>query len=557
MDPLGHKRRRFISAVAGTATATLPGMLSAGLAHATASGHGTAAPRGRGGDDATPAGFFEVTKFGAVGDGRTLCTAELQRALDACGRAGGGLVFVPPGTYLTGSLSLRSCTHLYLAPGAVLLASPQPEDFPPMKARDEGLERSIHSALLVAVDLHDVAITGAGMMDGQGEPWWKADEAIRKVRVAAKLPREAENPAGSPLRWPRPRMIHFIRCRKSSVEGITLKDGPAPNIQFSYCEDALVHGVSVHQARAARGTDGVIVDSSKHVRISDCNFSCGSDCVGIKSGYNEEGRRIGLPSEDILITSCHMVHSSASGVAIGSESAGGVRNVVVSDCIMQDCLSGVFIRAPRGRGGVVENIRVHNIVMDMIEEQAFKVSHFFDSVRMEGRFGFKQSYSRSNAEIARGKRAPINEGTPTFRNFEFSGIRIGRARDVAVIEGLPERFITGVTLADFSVGQAKTGIACDMVSDLRITGLVVGALETPAVDARDVERLEVHRLRCAQPSAGFPAIWLENTKGAFIHGCDVAMPPSAPAWLGQEQCQGVVQTGNNTPAPAPKPAGAK
>jgi polygalacturonase len=556
MDPLGTNRRRFFGAVAGSASATLPAVLSAGLAHAAAAERGPAATSGHtraGGETGVPC-LFEVTRFGAVGDGRTPCTAALQRALDACGAAGGGLVLVPPGIYLTGSLSLRSCTHLHLAPGAVLLASARIEDFPPMKARDEGIERTIHSALLVGVDLHDVAISGTGTIDGQGEPWWKADEAIRKLRVAAKLPREAENPEGSPLRWPRPRLINFIRCRKTSVAGITLKDGPAPNIHFTYCEDAWVDGVSVHQARAARGTDGVIVDSSKHVRITGSFLSCGSDCVGIKSGYNEEGRRIGRPSEDVVIANCHMVHSSASGVAIGSESAGGVRNVVISDCVMQDCLSGVFIRSPRGRGGVVENVRVSNVVMDAIEEQALKVSHFFDSVRMEGRFGFRQSYSRSNVEMVRGKRAPVDEGTPMFRDFEFTGIRIGRTRDVAVIEGLPERFITGITLDNFSVSKAKTGVACDMVSDLRISGMVVGTLETPAIDARDVERLEVHRLRCAQPAPSLPVIWLENTKGAFLHGCDIAAVAGARGWLGQEQCQGVVQTGNNTPPiPAPPP----
>jgi polygalacturonase len=553
MDPLGKNRRRFIGAVAGGATTTIPGLFSAGLVHAAATGRGTpvVAPHPHAGDAAGPTGVFDVTRFGAVGDGRTPATAGLQRALDACGSAGGGLVMVPPGTYATGALTLRSRTHLYLAPGSVLLASRRPEDYPPMKGRDEGVERMIHSALLSGVDLQDVSITGYGLIDGQGEPWWKADEAIRKLRVAAKLPREAENPEGAPLRWPRPRLINLIRCRNSRIEGITMKDGPAPNIHFVYCEGALVDGINVYQTRPARGTDGILVDSSKHVRITNCSLSGGSDCVGIKAGYNEEGRRIGLASEDIVISNCHMIHSSASGVAIGSETAGGINNVLVSDCVMQDCLSGVFIRAPRGRGGIVENLRITNIVMDRIEEQAFKISHFFDSIRMEGRFGFKPTFARSNVETVRGKRAPVDAGTPTFRDFDFSGIRISRARDVAVIEGLPERFIHGVTLDNFAVTQAKTGISCDMVTHLRISGFVVGALETPTVDVRDGDRLEIHRLRCGQPSANFPAVWLENVNGAFIHGCDIAAPAPGFAWLGQEQCKAIVLTGNNVPAPAP------
>jgi hypothetical protein len=211
---------------------------------------------------------------------------------------------------------------------------------------------------------------------------------------------------------------------------------------------------------------------------------------------------------------------------------------------MQDCLSGIFIRAPRGRGGVVENVRVSNVIMDGIEEQALKVTHFFDSIRMEGRFGFKPTFARSNVETARSRRAPVDEGTPTFRQLELSGIRIGRARDVAVIEGLPERFIRGVTLEGFTVGKAKTGISCSLVGDISISNCSIGALETPAVDAREVERLEIHRLRCPRPPPAVPAVFLENVAGAFIHGCDVADPAPGHAWLKHELSRGVTVAAN-------------
>jgi polygalacturonase len=482
-------------------------------------------------------GVYDVTAFGAVGDGRTVCTEALQRALDTCGNGGGGMVLVPAGVFSTGALHLRSRTHLHLAPGAVLRATQKPEDFPPVRGRDEGIERNIHSSLLTGIDLEDISITGQGMLDGQGEPWWQADDITRKLRVDRKMPREAEHPEDAPLRWPRPRVINLIRCRNVVVDGLTIKDGPCWNVHLVYCDGVVVERLTTFQTRDARGTDGVVVDSSKRVRVGYCTFNSGSDCVAIKSGYNEDGRRVGIPSEDILISHCHMPHTLASGVAIGSETTGGVRNVLVTDCVIGEANSGIFLRAPRGRGGVVENVRFNNIIIDHAAEQGIKISHFFDSVRMEGRFGFKATYARTNVETARSRRAPVDEGTPTFRDFSFSGVRIKQARDVVVVEGLPERFIRGLTFDGFSVGKAKTGFTCALVGETTISDCTIGQLETPAVDAREVERLEIYRLKVAQPQVGVPAVWLESVAGAG----------PGFAWVRHDQSQGIVLAANHTP----------
>jgi len=497
-----------------------------------------------------PGAIADVTRFGATGDGTTLVTAHLQRAIDACAEGGGGLVLVPPGRYLTGSLSLRSHVQVHLMAGATLLGSVNPQDYPPVKGRDEGIERTVHAALLMGQDLVDVSITGPGTIDHQGEGWWRADQATRKLRVDAMLPREAENPASAPLKWPRPRVINLIRCKRVDIDGLTLVDGACWNIHLVYCEDVVVEGVTIFQRRDARGTDGVVVDSSRHVRIANCSIRSGSDCIALKSGYNEDGRRVGLPTEDVVVTNCHMPHTAASGVAIGSETTGGIRDVVVSNCVMHDCLSGMHVRSPRGRGGVVERVRVSNLVIDGVAEMAIKMSHFFDSVRMEGKYGLYPSAGRrTNPETARSRRAPVDEGTPCFRDFEFSGLLLGRMREVALLEGLPERFIRGISFQDITARQAKAGIYCSMVAEVSIGNLTVGALETPAVDARDVERLEVHRLRCATPGASAPVVWLENVAGAFIHGCDIAEGAPGFAWCKQQQSRDVTVTGNRTPAP--------
>jgi hypothetical protein len=484
------------------------------------------------------AGVFEVTRFGAASDGRALATEGLQRAIDACGSAGGGTVLVPPGRYLTGALFLRSHVELHLSAGATLVASQDPRDYPTIKGRDEGLERTIHASVLTGLDLEDVIIGGHGTIDGRGVPWWDADEVIRKARVAANLPREAENPAGAALKWPRPRAINLIRCRRVAISDLAIKDSPCVNVHLVYCEDVTVDGISTFQQRIARCTEGVLVDSSKHVRITRCSLSGGADCVSVKSGFNEDGRRVGLPSEDILVSGCHLFHTGGSGFAIGSEAAGGVRNVVVEGCVIQDCITGLHYRSPRGRGGVVENIRVSNVVIDGASKVGIKLSNFWDSVRMDGPFGLGAREGRKNPETARSRALPVGEGTPTFREFVFSGLTLGKMEGVAMVEGLPERFITGVRFQDITLAEGVTGIACTLADDVTISNLTVNTLETPAVDAREVQRLEIYRLRCRHPQKKVPLVWLEDVTGALVHGCDVG--DAAAGWLHQEQCKDVV-----------------
>jgi polygalacturonase len=502
----------------------------------------------------------DASKLGAVADGRTPATAALQKAIDVCAAAGGGTVLVPAGRYLSGALTLRSHVNFQLAAGAVLVASERMEDFPPVKGRHDGIERMVHAPLLGGTDLQNVAITGRGQIDGRGSTWWEADEATRKIRVDAKMPREAENPASAPLRWPRPRVINLVRCKDVLVEGLTIKDGAGYNLQLIYCEDVVVDSLTASQQRHVEGTDCIVIDSSKRVSITGCTLSSGGDCIGIKSGYNEDGRRVNIPSEDIVITGCHMRHNAGSSLGIGSETAGSIRNVLFANCVVEDSYRGMHFRSPRGRGGVVEKVRVDNVVFDGIEELVFKISHFYDSVRMEGRSVTPTGPGRTNLEIARSRIAPVDAGTPTFRDFTLSNLTLGRVGDIALVEGLPERHIHRLTIQNVTVAQGRGGMAFSMSSDVSISNISVENLETPVVDARDSQRLEIHRIKCSRPRADVPAVWLDNVASAFVHGCDI--PAAAPtyAWYRQEESRDVGFGANNVPplpgATPPPPAAA-
>jgi polygalacturonase len=462
-------------------------------------------------------GVFEVTRFGAVGDGKTPATVAVQRAIDRCAAAGGGMVRFPAGRYLCGALFLRSGTCLHLSAGAVLVASERPEDFPPVRSRWEGIERTTHASLINGDELEGVTVEGPGAIDGAGGPWWKIHEETKQIRLARNLPREAENPPDAPLRWPRPRAITLLRCREVLVRGLTITDAPSYNLHLIYCQDVMVNGLTI-VGLEGQNSDGIHVDSCQRVLIANCSIASGGESIALKSGYNEDGRRVGIPCEDVLVTNCNLSRSYGAGIACGSETAAWIRNVTISNCTITQCRLGLHIRSPRGRGGGIERVTCNNLVFDKIRESGVMITHYFDSVRMDNVFG-EPAAADGNPETDRSLKVTAGPGTPTFRDVQFRRLTMGAVREVATIEGLAERFIEGLILDGISASQAATGVLCRRVTSLQIDGLAVDPTKGPAVAARDIRGLRIHRLRSMVPYGRAP-IQLENVHGAFIQGCD-------------------------------------
>jgi polygalacturonase len=498
------------------------------------------------------AGVFDAARFGAVGDGRTLCTRALQRTIDACASERGSLVHLPPGRYLSGALFLRNNVHLRLSAGATLLASQRFEHFPPIASRHEGIERKVHASLLNGADLDNVTVSGRGTIDGQGPPWWEAHNKTRDLRLRRGLAREAENPPDAPLRWPRPRVINLVRCRGVVLSDLVVRDAPFYNLHLVYCEDVVIAGMTLIGLQAQH-CDGIVLDSCKQVRVANCLVASGSESISLKSGYNEDGRRVGLPCEDIVVSNCNLSFSPGSAIAVGSETAGDIRNVLVTNCSISNTRYAVWIRSPRGRGGVVERIRVSASTIDKVAESVLMVSHFFDSVRMDGLFGEGPSPD-GNPETDRSLRPRPDHTTPSFRDLEFSGLTVGEARDLAVIEGLPERFISRVKIQDVIARQVKSGLTCARAADVTVANVSLHDLQQPAVAARDVERLEIFRLRCPLTVARAPLIHLDNVSGALIHGCDVAQEAARFVALRGLANHGVTVQGNRVGGDRPDDA---
>jgi len=301
---------------------------------------------------ATPstAPFFNVLDFGAVADGKTVATTAIQKAVDACAAAGGGKLVFPAGHYLTGPIFLKSNVHVEVLAGATVQGSGDFEHCPSIQGRWEGIDRTVYASLFPGHDLENVSITGRGTLDGNGKLWWDAFRKTTAMRRQAGLnDRESENPPGSPLKWGRPRMINLYRCKNVWISGLTIVNSPSWNVHPVECQNVNIEGLTITGPENGPNTDGIDPDSCKNVRISNCYISVGDDCIIIKSGYMPVAGRPFAPCEDVVVTNC-VFGTGHCGVGVGSETAGGVRNVTISNCVCDGTQRGLRFKTARGRG---------------------------------------------------------------------------------------------------------------------------------------------------------------------------------------------------------------
>jgi polygalacturonase len=334
---------------------------------------------------------FPVTDFGAVGDKKTDCTKAINDAIRACSEAGGGRVVVSQGNYRTGALQLLSNVNLHIEEGATLSFYTEPGRYlPHVFTRFEGTEYMGYSPLIYAYEQENIAITGSGTIDGRAknENWWSWKEgklgnpprnptAARLVAMAAEGVPPEQRVFGDDSRL-RPSFVQPYKCRNVLIEGIRVRRAPFWQLHPVLCTNVIVRGVDVKSH--GFNNDGCNPESCRYVLIEDCRFDTGDDCIAIKSGRNADGRRVNVPSEDILVRNCRMKEGHG-GVVVGSEMSGGVRNVYVEDCRMSspDLWYMLRIKTNSLRGGFVENVHVRNIKVGTIGKAAIRINfHYSD-----------------------------------------------------------------------------------------------------------------------------------------------------------------------------------
>ena len=336
---------------------------------------------------------FDVTSFGAVGDGATDCSSAFKKAIEKCSADGGGRVVVPKGVYLVGAIHLKNNVNLHVTKEATIRFSTDPNKYLPVVfARWEGIECMNYSALIYAFEQETIAVTGEGVLDGQGSDasWWswkgtRANTADNPNQNDARKRLVEMGEKGVPVKdrvfgdgsYLRPNFFQPYRCKNVLVEGVTFKNSPMWFLNPVLCKNVSVLGVTT--AGHGPNNDGCDPESCSDVLIKNCTFDTGDDCIAIKSGRNNDGRRVNVPSENIVVQGCAM-KDGHGGVVIGSEVSGSVRNVYTEDCSMDSPnLDRVLrIKTNAVRGGVIENVFMRNVKVGQVKEAVLKIDFYYE-----------------------------------------------------------------------------------------------------------------------------------------------------------------------------------
>lgn len=391
-----------------------------------------------------PNKIFDISDFGAVLDDSSFNNAKIiNKTIELCHKEGGGKVLVPTGIWYTGAIHLRSNVNLHLQKNAELRFSTNYKDFLPVVLMQRGGYLCYnYSPFIYAYKANNIALTGRGVLNGQGWKRWPWKQKQPGMKELFKMGKKGipikERVFGTEKDGVRPPFVQFLECKNILIEDVTLRDGPSWNVHPVFCENLLLKNVSV--ISHGPNNDGFDIDGCKNVLIDHCFADVGDDNFCLKSGRDEEAWRIGRICENVVIKDC-IAESGHGGFTIGSEMSAGVKNVLVKDCKFIGTNNGVRMKSRIGRGGRVENIEIRKIIMKKIRDKAIVINLRYNGEPIER----SMNYEKFNKK--RIKYFPI------FKNISFKDI-LCRESDVAIdIRGLPDNSLSNLKFRDIKINS--------------------------------------------------------------------------------------------------------
>jgi polygalacturonase len=413
-----------------------------------------------------------ITDFGAINGGIEINTEAFAAAINAVTEKGGGKVTIPPGIWLTGPIQLKSNLELHAEQGAVILFSANKDLYPVIATNFEGLDTYRCLSPIHGRNIENVAFTGKGVWDGNGDAWRAVkkskltDSAWKKLVKSGGVvndkgdvwyPSEqykigAEGSGDQNVRddlktkeefetirdYLRPVFVSIQNSKRILFNGPVFQNSPAWNIHPLRVEHLTVKNLTVRNPWYSQNGDGIDIESCKNVLVQNCNFDVGDDAICIKSGKNEDGRRYGIPCENLIIKD-NIVYHGHGGVTVGSEMSGGVRNMHVSNCTFMGTDVGLRFKSTRGRGGVVENIFISDVYMTNIPTNAISFNLYYGGQSISEMLA--AGGMKTSTELV-----PVTEETPQFKNIKISNVTVNGAQQAVFIQGLPEMPLENIEL---------------------------------------------------------------------------------------------------------------
>lgn len=422
----------------------------------------------------------DIRDFGGIGDGVALNSEAFAKAIDALSSKGGGHLIVPTGVWLTGPITLKDNIDLHIKPDAILLFSTDRDLYPIVETVFEGLDTKRCISPINARGAKNISITGGGTIDGNGDSWrqvkkskiapsqwkdllksggftnekgdvWYPDSTSYRGSVvsdAFNVPQglSTEEEWNSVKTYLRPVMISLVECENVLLEDCLFQNSPCWNIHPLMCKNVIINHVTVRNPWYSQNGDGLDVDSCENVLVINSSFDVGDDAICIKSGKNEDGRRRARPCRNLIVDNCIVFHGHG-GFVVGSEMSGGVQNIKVTNCRFLGTDVGLRFKSCRGRGGVVEDIYIEDIVMMNIPTEPLLFDlHYGGKSAVEAA---AEGASPFDVEFV-----PADETTPQFKDIFIKNVKCSGAARAMYFNGIPEKNIENIVVEN-----------CEIVSD--------------------------------------------------------------------------------------------
>jgi polygalacturonase len=471
----------------------------------------------------TPPSFpdydVSITDFGGKGDGTFINTEAFAKAIEHLSQRGGGRLIIPAGVWFTGPIVLQSNINLHLTERAIILFSPDKDLYPLVETSFEGLDTRRCQSPIWGKDLENIAITGSGAIDGNGHYWRplkkeKATERYWKSTIARggafkrddywmpsaqylhgdtisdmNVPRhlETEEEWASVKDFLRPVMVSLQNCTNVLLQGVIFQNSPAWNLHPLMCENVIIDGVQVRNPSYAQNGDGLDLESCKNAIVVNSTFDVGDDGICIKSGKDEDGRRRGRPTENLIVYNC-TVFKGHGGFVVGSEMSGGVKNVYVANCQFLGTDVGLRFKSQRGRGGTVENIHITNISMFDIATEPILFNLYYGGKSAVESLDDGDTIDKEEVFPA------VDETTPLFKDIYISQVTCRNARRAIYFHGLPEQNIENIHVEDVVI-HSKIGAELLEASNITFKNVEIYPEEGAVLAMSNVNEVTIDNLK--------------------------------------------------------------